>query len=389
MSRTRNARKTVSTDVATSKASRRATPAEPKMPLTGRKAKQPSTTITTRSVTRQKGKVEKGPAISSSSEPPKELDKSEGELVVLDQDQVQGPPTGVDPTLHLTEEWYNNPLIVNRLRDWHREIASLRRTVHSVSITSFWPKVQAFVRTIASRQFPNRVGWRTLNAENKAMMQTWTPEAKEYLDRNPKVMLEAWLWRILVEDVFEGPGGPGWEPYSELLHKIQHWREVMARRIKGRAMLWRCLTMKLMGALSDTNSRYTVDYVTRLVTRKLGRWMKPRSNAGKNSLQADLQHLAEFTIQMDWHLHCNHQMFEFRFHDPTSKKAHGFPYKESPTMKLHITELDGRDKQGHLVNLIVQPSLSVWGDPSRPVEEWGSLWSRNISNMNMTVDMSL
>ncbi|KAH6847712.1 hypothetical protein B0I37DRAFT_375687 [Chaetomium sp. MPI-CAGE-AT-0009] len=229
-------------------------------------------------------------------------------------------------------------------------------------------------------------------------------------------MLEAWLWRILVEDVFQGPGEQAWEPYAELLYKIEpltrltpddnidegvdetlgerlmgrpeNWRELMARRIKGRAMLWRCLTMNLMRIASGTSSRYTVDYVTELITRKLGRWITPSDEAGQNRLRAELQKLGEWAIKMDWHLHCNHQMFEFRFHEPTTKKAYRFPYKKSAGMELHITELDGQDKEGCPVDLVVKPSLFVWGDPSRPVEDW-SFWSSNIGNMLVAVDLRL
>jgi hypothetical protein len=81
-------------------------------------------------------------------------------------------------------------------------------------------------------------------------------------------------------------------------------------------------------------------------------------------------------------------MFDFQFHDPTTKKPYGFPYKESSAMKLHTGGLDEYNKEGFSVDLVVKPSLFVWGDPSRPVEEWSSMWSGNLNNMEVTVDMS-
>lgn len=57
------------------------------------------------------------------------------------------------------------------------------------------------------------------------------------------------------------------------------WREVMEHRIKGRVLLWRCLTMNLVRLASGITSRYKVDYVTELITRKLGQWFTPRKGA--------------------------------------------------------------------------------------------------------------
>jgi hypothetical protein len=76
----------------------------------------------------------------------------------------------------------------------------------------------------------------------------------------------------------------------------------MARRIKGRAVLWRSLTMNLMGVALDTDARYSVPYVTELITRKLGRWMKPANPAQQMILDKDLRKLAESSIKVDWYV---------------------------------------------------------------------------------------
>jgi hypothetical protein len=41
------------------------------------------------------------------------------------------------------------------------------------------------------------------------------------------------------------------------------------------------------------------------------------------------------------------------------------------------------------VDLIVEPSIFLWGDPSRAVEQWGSTTRLNLGCMMVTVDMSL
>ncbi|EAQ83580.1 predicted protein [Chaetomium globosum CBS 148.51] len=80
-----------------------------------------------------------------------------------------------------------------------------------------------------------------------------------------------------------------------------------------------------MGVALHTDARYSVKYVTERITRKLGRWMKSQNPEDQKILDEDLRILAEWSIKLDWHLHCNHQMFDFRFRDPATKKPYGFP----------------------------------------------------------------
>lgn len=89
------------------------------------------------------------------------------------------------------------------------------------------------------------------------------------------------------------------------------------------------------------------------------------------------------------HLHCNHLMFDFRFRDPSTDKAYGFLYKESEIMEENFGSYNTRDKQGLPVDLIVEPSLGVWGDHSRPVEGRGPVEVRNLTKMSVIVDMTI
>ena len=136
------------------------------------------------------------PGPPESSEPPESSgspedvydDIPDGEPIVLDRDvpqEVEGPETDLGPAPHLTEKWYNNPLIVGSLQDWHQEIVSLRRPVHLQTLIKFWPDVQASVSVIRNRNFYQTVDWMTLDAETRAMMETWTPKAKKYVKAKP------------------------------------------------------------------------------------------------------------------------------------------------------------------------------------------------------------
>lgn len=82
-------------------------------------------------------------------------------------------------------------------------------------------------------------------------------------------------------------------------------------------------------------------------------------------------------------------MFDFRFRGPTTDKAYGFSYKESKTMELDYSSYTGRDKQGLPVDLIVEPSLVVWGNHSIPVEDWHPEEVHNLVKMSVVVDMTL
>jgi hypothetical protein len=136
------------------------------------------------------------PESHQSPEPPESPESSKdvfddihnGESIVLDQDLpqgVEGPETGLGPAPHLTEKWYNNPLVTGALRDWHLEIVSLRQHVHLQTLKNFWPRVQSSVSVITSRNFYQSVDWTTLDADTRAMMKTWTPKAEKYMKVKP------------------------------------------------------------------------------------------------------------------------------------------------------------------------------------------------------------
>ncbi|KAH6623392.1 hypothetical protein F5144DRAFT_605891 [Chaetomium tenue] len=146
--------------------------------------------------------------------------------------------------------------------------------------------------------------------------------------------------------------------------------------------------MNVMGLASGTTSRYTDDYVLELITRKLGRWFTIGQGARQVDLDDTFQMLAKECIKIDWHLHCSDFMFDFRFRDPSTDKAYGFLYEKSEIMEEDFISYSARDKQGLPVDLVVVPSLGVWGDHSRPAEG-GPVHVQSLTKMSVIVDMTI
>ncbi|KAK4239027.1 hypothetical protein C8A03DRAFT_32950 [Achaetomium macrosporum] len=252
-------------------------------------------------------------------------------------------------------------------------------------VTKNWEDLQAAVVVVATH-FPATVNWNTFDAETQEMAKTWAPKAEEYLGNCANVIFEAWIWRILVDDVFEGPAEQHWKTYAELLHIIeplarltpdalgQHmqeipdylvrnrpvgWRELMENRLKARVMLWRSLTMNLLKLALNKTSRYTGEYVIQLITRKLGRWFKPYEGVDKESLHKDLSELADLVVTFDWRIQCSFTMWDFDFKDREMDKAHGFLYKKSKRIEPHFISPDERYHEGHPVDLVVEPLVTA------------------------------
>lgn len=92
-----------------------------------------------------------------------------------------------------------------------------------------------------ARSMAETVDWASLDVETQQMLRTWAPKAKGYLEtpqgargkskfptwldwvreltnKRVPVIFQGWLWRIVVDDIFGGPGDqPHWKSYNELL----------------------------------------------------------------------------------------------------------------------------------------------------------------------------
>jgi hypothetical protein len=161
-------------------------------------------------------------------------------------------------------------------------------------------------------------------------------------------MFESWLWRTLVEGVFNGPGDQApWKSYTELLriigreflpvfyppttcgpsNKGMHsalaslplnalrrdqketnhayescqWRPIVAGRLKARSLLWRALTMELLKSARGETPRYAVESVVSLLTGKFGRWFQPVKDGRKPwpSVDKHINGLATAAVELD------------------------------------------------------------------------------------------
>ncbi|GAB1318832.1 hypothetical protein MFIFM68171_09042 [Madurella fahalii] len=87
-----------------------------------------------------------------------------------------------------------------------------------------WEEMHDWIVSAARTCFAGPVDWETLDAGTQGMLLTWTPKARAYMGTvsGARVMIEAWIWRVLVEHVFKGSGEQQhWKAYSEVLRTME------------------------------------------------------------------------------------------------------------------------------------------------------------------------
>ena len=76
---------------------------------------------------------------------------------------------------------------------------------------------------------------------------------------------------------------------------LENWQPIVANRLKGRALLWRGLTMHLLRSAHNEQSRYTTGYVAGLLKEKLGRWLNPPDATVWDTV-------AKAAVKADWYV---------------------------------------------------------------------------------------
>lgn len=122
------------------------------------------------------------------------------------------------------------------------------------------------------------------------------------------------------------------------------------------------------------------------IRQTLGRWLLRDPQCG-GTTDGNLEQLAKFVAELDWHMHRSEKRWEFYFTDPATDQQHGFPYRASEEVALHlINGLDVAGSEGRLVDAITAPLVLAKGDYMRPAGDWG-LWYFCQASMEVSVDM--
>ncbi|KAK4152711.1 hypothetical protein C8A00DRAFT_34561 [Chaetomidium leptoderma] len=319
--------------------------------------------------------------------------------IVMDQQEYNELLRGQGPVRRLTKARYEE-MVQHRLTSCFHGMLAFHNVLHWDAVDTGFEAFQGHLLQVAL-DMTETVDWGTLDSETQESLKAWAPKAKEYLEtpEGAKVMFEAWLWRILVDGVFNGPGDqPHWKPYIELQRIIEPladlspdalrsdqketnfleplWRPIVADRLKMRPLLWRALTVELLRSARGETSRYAVESVVGLLREKLGRWLQPVKDGQHRwpTMDRDVNQLAAKAVEVDWYLHRIHTRWEFGFTDPETGSAHGFLYKKGNETRIepHYISSDSRYQEGYPVDLVVSPSFSVWGDYTHPIGDWGA-----------------
>ncbi|KAK4033803.1 hypothetical protein C8A01DRAFT_39732 [Parachaetomium inaequale] len=322
--------------------------------------------------------MEEEPTVSQPPPPPGTTNNERSSIMNPGWGTQHG--SGEAPARRHAKDEYKSPALghFSKLLAFHDE-------GHIEFVEERWVDFQSSILMLARRGCVETVSWETLGSETQDMLKVWAPKAKEYLEtrEGAKVIFEGWLWRILVNDIFNGPGEQQhWKVYTDLQRMIEplaamtpdqvtdyqldrhlkkgEWRQVMADTLKDRYLLWRALTMDLVRALHKQEARYTVEYVAGLLNRKLGSYFQPEIHRRTwDDLQKNVDELARRAVALDWHMHCSTTKWDFGFTDPETGTAHGFVYKKSHFIEPHVVSAD---EAGYPVDLVVRPLVLSQGD---------------------------